>query len=440
MDLEPLQTSLLTGRVAIATAALTHGLCATFIVGSALIGAATATVAHLGRQERFRRLAHLIAFSLVISTATISFLGVVLVFCLNIFWPRFWHTIFRIMFWPFLLEAGLFLGEAVFAYSWYYLWAWSGASIVRRRWHLTFAWLAAICAVAAMFMIDIVASYMLTPYPAGEAWGNILNPTMLHLDLHRWFGNLTWAGFALASICAIGSWLARSEEDRRFYAWGGGFCLLIGFGALVVMPIIGYQYLLHVRYGQPQAFHTLMLGERSWLFDFVGLFYGVLVVAGSISIWRIVKTSAPPGSSARTFVPASLVLLALAAVLLALPYHLRHVPGMDLLTDRSIIPLGKMQPYKYMALALLVVLGFGNWLYGVRWFRWRPAVAGTAASPSVLLLLGVVSMLIMLNMGWVRETARAANGYLIFGEFRLTDELPTYGGAEHERATASSAP
>ena len=101
--------------IQIAAAALTHTLFATFIVGAALIGAATATIAHVTDQERYRRLAHMIAFSLVLSTATISFLGVILVFVLNIFWPRFWHTIFRIMFWPFLLEAILFLGEATFA-------------------------------------------------------------------------------------------------------------------------------------------------------------------------------------------------------------------------------------------------------------------------------------------------------------------------------------
>src|SRR5207237_10850059 len=111
MLVEPLQVPLLQGRIVIAAVALTHTLCATFIVGSAVIGAVTLTVGRLTGRERYVRLAHLIAFALVLSTATISFLGVSLVFLLNIYSPTFWCTIFRIMFWPFLVEAGFFLCE-----------------------------------------------------------------------------------------------------------------------------------------------------------------------------------------------------------------------------------------------------------------------------------------------------------------------------------------
>ena len=40
MEMEALQIPILYGRVAIAVAALAHALCATFIVGSSVIGAA----------------------------------------------------------------------------------------------------------------------------------------------------------------------------------------------------------------------------------------------------------------------------------------------------------------------------------------------------------------------------------------------------------------
>jgi cytochrome bd-type quinol oxidase subunit 1 len=119
MFIEPLGLPLFYGRIAIAAAALSHTLFATFIVGSAFLGAATDTIGFVKHNAHFERLARLIAFTLILSTAAISFLGVILVFCLNIFWPQFWSTLFRIMFWPIILEAGFFLGEAVFAYSWY---------------------------------------------------------------------------------------------------------------------------------------------------------------------------------------------------------------------------------------------------------------------------------------------------------------------------------
>ncbi|MBA2485519.1 MAG: hypothetical protein H0V35_05355, partial [Nitrospira sp.] len=92
MLLEPLQIPMLYGKVAIGVVALAHALFATFIVGSSLIGAATETAGWWTGKRRYDRLAHTIAFTLILTTAAVSFLGVTLVFLLNIFWPRFWAT------------------------------------------------------------------------------------------------------------------------------------------------------------------------------------------------------------------------------------------------------------------------------------------------------------------------------------------------------------
>lgn len=195
MQTEPLNVSILTGKIAVATAALTHGLFATFVVGTTLIAAIIATVAYFNRKEPYMRLSRTLAFTLVLTTATVSFMGVVLVFMLNIYWPRFWSAIFRIMFWPFILEATFFLGEAVFIYAWYCTWAWSALDGWRRRSHLAFVWIGTFFALIAMVMIDMVASYMLTPAPQNTAsiWPKLFNAIFLHLDIHRFFGNLAWA-------------------------------------------------------------------------------------------------------------------------------------------------------------------------------------------------------------------------------------------------------
>lgn len=434
MNLEPLEVPMSVGRVAIAASALLHTLFATFIVGSSFIGAITATCSFVTRKEWFSRLAKMIAFALVLSTATISFLGVVLVFFLNMYWPQFWHRLFQMMFWPFVTEAGLFLGEAVFAYAWYYLWEW-GQQGWRQKVHLAFIWLAAGCALIAMFLIDLTASYMLTPDPVYEAWGNIFNPTMIHLHLHRWFGNLTWAGFALAGLCAIGYLKAQTDKERVILQKGGRYCFLIGYGALLVMPVVGYQYLLHLRYGQPQAFYTVMLGERSWLFDLVGLLYGLLIFAGSLYIARMMQSQTKPSMSYSGFFPLSLFVILLSVIILAMPYQLNHLPFLNRLIEQEINPLGKMQPYKYFALSGLVVFGFGNWLYALL-AVWRsrpglmvgPASGATRPMASLLMSLAGLAMISMLAMGWVRESARAVNGYLIYDVMRLNDERSTYQG------------
>ena len=433
MFVDPLGVDQLYGRIAIATAALTHALFATFIVGSSFAGAVVQTIGHLRGHRSFERLARLIAFTLIFSTAAVSFFGVILVFSLNIFWPHFWSTLFRIMFWPLLLEAGFFLGEAVFAYSWYYTWDLPGLQGRQRRWHLALGWGAAACSYIAMFMIDAVASFMLTPQAPEPLWHAILNPTVGSLHVHRIFGNLAWTGLALAAICAVGWLRAQTPTDGAFYRWAATVCFWGGFAALLVMPAIGYHYLLNVRYNQPQAFHTLMLGARSWLFDLVALLYSLLLVLGSVYIWSIVRRGAPDQSPSRVIVPWSLGFMTIAGIVFAMPYHIQHVPFARTVTDVAVNPWGKMQPYKYYAMAVLVSFGLTNWVvlsrsFSGRWSAWRSSAEALRdrLNPRLLIGLSLCAVLTMLSMGWARESSRAYNGYLIYGVMKLSDERSAY--------------
>jgi cytochrome d ubiquinol oxidase subunit I len=432
MTLEALDIPMHYGKLTIGVVALTHALFATFIVGSSLIGVATETVGLLSRRTRYDRLARMIAFTLILTTAAVSFFGVTLIFALNIFWPRFWSTLFRIMFWPLLLEAAFFLGEAIFAYAWFYSWDWAAADRGRKRLHLVFGWLAAACALAAMLVIDMVASYMLTPRPPELLWDRLFNPTLIHLHLHRWFGNLTWTGFALAALCAVAFLRSMNPQDRRHYEWAGGYCFAIGFGALLVMPVIGYEYLLRIRYEHPQAFHTLMLGGRSWLFDLVALFYSLLIILGTYYIARRLRRAERSGSS-RIVPLISVAVVMVAGLVFSIPYHLQHIPGLPAMTDQVVLSMGKMQPNKYFAMAFLVLFGLMNWVYFFRsfheripWWERKSEINSDRLSPKLLVALSLCSIVIMLTMGWVRETARAYNGYLIYGEISFEEERSTY--------------
>ncbi len=133
MDLQPLDIPMIYGRVAIATAALTHALFATFIVGSSFIGAATETIGYATRNPRYERLSRLIAFTLIFTTA-----GDILSrrhprVCLE-------HLLASLLEYAcsascsgrLLLEATVFLGGGVFAYAWYYSWDWAGGSANRQ--------------------------------------------------------------------------------------------------------------------------------------------------------------------------------------------------------------------------------------------------------------------------------------------------------------------
>lgn len=60
---------------------------------------------------------------------------------------------------------------------------------------------------------------------------------------------------------------------------------------------------------------------------------------------------------------------------------------------------------------------------------WGQLKAPNKAAPICLLSLTVCAVMLMLTMGWVRETARAWNGYLIYGHIELSDEQETYSGS-----------
>ena len=78
---------------------------------------------------------------------------------------------------------------------------------------------------------------------------------------------------------------------------------------------------------------------------------------------------------------------------------------------------------RFFALAFIVVFGLMNWLYFFRsfasrvpWWQAQGSTLREAASPGLLITLSFCSMLMMLTMGWARETARAYNGYLTYGK------------------------
>jgi hypothetical protein len=92
-----------------------------------------------------------------------------------------------------------------------------------------------------------------------------------------------------------------------------------------------------------------------------------------------------------------------------------------------------MQPYKYFAISALVFFGLANWIvlsrsFSKRWSGWRRRndVPQDRTGPGLILAMCLCAVLTMLAMGWVRESARAYNGYLIYGVMKLSDEQDTY--------------
>jgi cytochrome d ubiquinol oxidase subunit I len=411
-----MEGSLIANRLAIAITASVHVLFATFIVGGMLMGAMTESIGVLTRDDRYERASHSIARTLVLMSAAVAFMGVVLVLFLTILWPTFWTTLFRIMFWPLIFEASMFLGEAACLYPWYYSWGrWS------RKIHLSVAWLGAGFAVTAMIMIDTVGSFLLTPRPVEPALQRMLNPSMVQLTLHRFAGNLSWFAFGIAALSAIRYLRTKDPQERAYHEWVGGFAVIFGFGFLLLMPIIGFSYLKAVRFASEGAFNRVMLGEKSWIFVVQALLTSILFLLGTGYMFRMAHSRFTQNPLFRRYRLAAFVLMGAAAIIFMMPYQVRYIPFADLFTSAETNGWGKMQPHKYIAMGVLIGLGILNYGFYLATFRFKTEWGGGGRLPQVLLiLLALFTILSMFNMGYARENARYP--YLIYGKMTIEGE------------------
>jgi cytochrome d ubiquinol oxidase subunit I len=405
-----------------------HSLFATFIVGGMLLGAMAESVGVLTRDGRYERLSHSIARTLVLMSATVAFMGVVLVFLLTILWPNFWTLLFRIMFWPLIFEASMFLGEAACLYPWYYSWGkWT------RKTHLFVAWLGATFGVIAMVMIDIVGSYLLTPGPLEPVLKRIVNPTMIQLTLHRFAGNLTWFGFGIAALSAIRYLRTKDPKERAYHEWVGAFSMVFGFGFLLLMPIIGFSYLKAVRFASEGAFSRLMLGEKSWIFVLQVFLINVLFIVGTWYMFRIGAFQYKESPYFKRYRLTTFILIGIAALIFVMPYQVRYIPFAEYFTTAEVNPLGRMQPHKYIAMWILIGLGILNYGFYLGALRFKREWGGGGRLPQVLLIiLGLFTIFSMINMGYARESARSP--YLIYGKMKIDDEATGRGSAVPLRA------
>jgi cytochrome bd ubiquinol oxidase subunit I len=274
-----------------------------------------------------------------------------------------------------------------------------------------------------MTMIDAVASYMLTPSeaPVTDVARTYLNPTFVPLNMHRFVGNFSYAGFLIAGWAAYRYLSAKREDDREYYDWMGHWGLLWGFGFLIMQPVIGYGYLKSIRESSPAAFNTIMLGEKAWLFNLLMVELAIMGIASTAYFVHKLRFAVKPMETLRKLSIGGLAFIALFTTLNLIPADSSIVPqiGLEFLGgEETKIPLGSMYPYKYIGLIGMMLVGvFVMALYlraSATGFRWGRA---SRWSQYALIASAVTVILTMITMGYTRETARRVDnqpGYLIY--------------------------
>src|ERR671912_1590645 len=419
MPIGNLDVPIIGKNVVIAVLVQSHILFATFIIGAVLIAATSEYLGMVTKQNNYERFARNLARFVVLLFASGAALAVTFVLALVTLFSVFFSILQNIFFWVFLVEAFMFLGQIIIVYAWYNVW---DKLAYRKTLHVTFGLIAGFFGLMAMTMIDAVASYMLTPAeaPVTDVARTFLNQTMIPLNMHRFVGNFSYAGFLIAGWGGFRYLRSTREEDREYYDWMGHFGLLWGFGFLIIQPVIGYGYLKGIRESAPESFNTIMLGDKSWVFNFLALWLAVLSIASTAYFVHKLRFAVKPMETLRKLSVGALGFTALFTVLNIIPANADLIPQIGLVFGQgedTQIPLGSMYPWKYIGLIGLMLVGFFIVALYLRasatGFHWGRA---SRWSQYALMACAFFVVLTMVTMGYTRETARRVDndpGYLI---------------------------
>ncbi len=422
-------------NVVIAVLVQSHILFATFIIGAVLIAATSEYLGMVTKQSNYERFAKNLARFVVLLFATGAALAVTFVLALVTLFPVFFSILQNIFFWVFLVEAFMFLGQIIIVYAWYNVW---DKLAYRKSLHVVFGFIAGFFGLMAMTMIDAVASFMLTPAEvtseASLVARSFLNQTMVPLNMHRFVGNFSYAGFLIAGWAGWRYLRTTREDDREYYDWMGHFGLLWGFGFLIIQPVIGYGYLKGIRESAPESFNTIMLGDKAWLFNLLVIWIAVLSIASTAYFVHKLRFAIEPMETLRKLAVGALGFTALFTVLNIIPTNASLIPQIGLVFgqgEETEIPLGSMYPWKYIGLIGLMLVGFFIVALYLRasatGFHWGRA---SRWSQYALMACAFFVVLTMVTMGYTRETARRVDndpGYLINGCVKLDQSIVKEG-------------
>src|SRR5918999_1145428 len=349
-------------NVVIAVLVQTHILFATFIIGAVLIAATSEYLGMVTKQNNYERFARNLARFVVLLFASGAALAITFVLALVTLFPVFFSILQNIFFWVFLVEAFMCLGQIIIVYAWYNVW---DKLAYRKSLHVVFGFIAGFFGLMAMTMIDAVASFMLTPAEvtseAGLVARSFLNQTMVPLNMHRFVGNFSYAGFLIAGWAGWRYLRTTREDDREYYDWMGHWGLLWGFGFLILQPVIGYGYLKGIRESAPEAFDTIMLGSKSWVFLVLMIEVAIMTIAATAYFVHKLRFAVKPTPTLRKLSIGALGFMALFAVLNIIPADANLIPQIGLTFgggEDTKIPLGSMYPWKYIGLIGLMLVGF----------------------------------------------------------------------------------
>ena len=380
-DAPPTEFPYTGNRTAVWIVAQLHILFAGFILGAPIFVVISEWLGYRKQDPRYDRLAKEVTKVTVILYSMTALTGGLFIFVLLATYPQFTTWLINHFFLVFaVIYPLLFIGETIVLYMYFYTWdAWKGDKKAR---HIALGVLLNLIGTITLFVIDGPTSFMNTPVKAegispqdflatATLWDKIFNYSWMPLNLHRLVGNVTFGGFVAGLIAAYMYMGAKKEEERAYYDWMGFVGNLIGVGALLFLPFMGYLLAYELCDYDASICPYMMADQLSMFFEMQGAMIGLIFLASNYYIWLSMKRIQGV-EKVRMTILAPLVMVALPLVMTKV---MTDYPVPDPMSLAFLLPLllapvilGRFIPLTVSASTvikvgfLMVVVGDAIWL------------------------------------------------------------------------------
>ncbi len=286
-------------RTAVWIVAQLHILFAGFILGAPIFVVISEWLGYRKQDPRYDRLAKEVTKVTVILYSMTALTGGLFIFVLLATYPQFTTWLINHFFLIFaIVYPLLFIGETIVLYMYFYTWdAWKGEKKGR---HIALGVLLNLIGSITLFVIDGPTSFMNTPVRAegvspaeflatASLWDKVFNYSWMPLNLHRLVGNVTFGGFIAGLIAAYMFMGSKRDEDRAYYDWMGFVGNMIGVGALLFLPFMGYLLSYELCDYDASICPYMMADQLSMFFEMQGAMVGLIFLASNYYIWLSMK-------------------------------------------------------------------------------------------------------------------------------------------------------
>jgi len=287
-------------RTAVWVVANLHILFAAFVLGAPIFAVVAEWLGYKNNDPKYDRLAKEVIKVTVILYSMTALTGGLFIFVLLGTYPGFTTWLIQHFFLVFaVIYPLLFILETIILYTYFYSWDSMKGPLKGR--HIAIGILLNVVGTVTLFVIDGPTAFMNTPAKAAEGvsliefiqtatlWDKMSNYSWMPLNLHRLVGNVTFGGFIAGLIAAYMFMRSKTDEERSYYDWMGFVGNMIGVGALLLLPFMGYLLAFELCDYDASICPYMMADQLSMFFEMQGAMIGLIFLASNYYIWLSLK-------------------------------------------------------------------------------------------------------------------------------------------------------